>query len=193
MQSAGNLTWTGDLYATTGPYFGALPFNPAAVVASKVGTMTWSSQFVNSGTVVYSVGGVVVTKNVVRQPLVFDDYNGTYVGALHGTTKGCFNPAGDVTGIVAGTTTVFQNGQSITVLFTSAVTGVTLSLSGALTQGGQFGTVQGTYSDASSGEVGNFTLFEINGQLNYWMARFSLNGINDGCQGTGVFGGVRSP
>ena len=52
MQSVGNLIWAGDLYATTGPYFGKpVPFDAATVVATKVGTMTWNGQFVNSGTV----------------------------------------------------------------------------------------------------------------------------------------------
>src|SRR2546423_1535665 len=36
LQFAGNLTWTGDLFATTGPYFGTVPFNSATVVATKV-------------------------------------------------------------------------------------------------------------------------------------------------------------
>src|SRR5437867_10196852 len=50
MQFAGNFTWTGDLYATTGPYFGTVPFNPANVVATKVGTMTWTQTSVTTGT-----------------------------------------------------------------------------------------------------------------------------------------------
>jgi hypothetical protein len=58
MQFAGNFTWTGDLYATTGPYFGTVPFNPANVVATKVGTMTWTPTSVTTGTLTYDVNGV---------------------------------------------------------------------------------------------------------------------------------------
>src|SRR6266403_561727 len=55
MQFAGNFTWTGDLNATTGPYFGTVPFNPANVVATKVGTMTGVAPPVEPGTLNYDV------------------------------------------------------------------------------------------------------------------------------------------
>src|SRR5215469_245712 len=77
--------WSGDLYATTGPWFGTVPFNPADVVATKVGTMTWTQQTAATGTLNYVVNGTAVTKNVVRQTLVFDDFSGTYLGAAHFT------------------------------------------------------------------------------------------------------------
>ena len=89
LQYAGNGTWAGDLYATTGPYFGTVPFNPLNVIATKVGTMTWNGQFVESGTVTYTVNGVTVVKNVVRELLVYDDFSGTFVGAVHQTSTGC--------------------------------------------------------------------------------------------------------
>ena len=53
--TANNLTWTGDLYATTGPYFETVPFNPMSVVLTKVGTMTWAAQTIDTGTLSYVV------------------------------------------------------------------------------------------------------------------------------------------
>ena len=44
MNPIGAFQWSGDLYATTGPWFGTEPFNPANVVATKVGTMTWTAR-----------------------------------------------------------------------------------------------------------------------------------------------------
>src|SRR5438270_9660713 len=41
MDSTDGATWTGDLLATTGPYFATVPFNPLSVTVTKVGTMTW--------------------------------------------------------------------------------------------------------------------------------------------------------
>jgi len=38
-----SFTWSGTLYATTGPWFGTVPFNPALVTATAVGIMTWTS------------------------------------------------------------------------------------------------------------------------------------------------------
>jgi hypothetical protein len=66
MQSDG-LTFTGPLYRTTGPAFNAAPFNPSAVGASAVGSMTVSFQDVNSGTLRYTVNGVEVAKAIQRQ------------------------------------------------------------------------------------------------------------------------------
>src|SRR5271168_5376017 len=81
-----NLTWTGALDATTGPYFETTPFNPANVVRTNVGTMTWIAQTVDTGTLQYVVNGVGVTKNVERETLAVDDFNGVYLGAFHTTT-----------------------------------------------------------------------------------------------------------
>src|SRR5712691_8686942 len=52
----GMLTFTGDLFATHGPWFGAVPYSPAATGA-KVGTMTWQKQAGMAGTLTYSVNG----------------------------------------------------------------------------------------------------------------------------------------
>jgi hypothetical protein len=66
MQSDG-VTFTGDLYRTTGPAFNANPFSPDAVAVSRVGTMTVSFVDVNSGTLKYTVNGVEVNKGIQRQ------------------------------------------------------------------------------------------------------------------------------
>jgi hypothetical protein len=191
MQFAGNFTWTGDLYATTGPYFGTVPFNPANVVATKVGTMTWVAQTVETGTLTYNVDGVAVTKNVVRQTLVFDDYSGTYLGAIHFTLTGCPNPADNGSGEIPITTfSVVQDGQTLRI--TISVLDVTLAaISGTLSQSGQFGAVLGTYSDDFGGS-GNATVSAMNVQVNALAATFSLNSTNDSCQNVGYFAGMRS-
>jgi hypothetical protein len=74
--------WTGDMYLTTGPWFGAT-FNPALFGGRIVGSMTWNGITVTTGTLTYSVDGVAVVKNVVRQTLVNEDYSGRYGGGLH--------------------------------------------------------------------------------------------------------------
>ncbi len=89
----GLLTFTGDLYATHGPYFGTVPYNPMNFGATKVGTMTWQKPSGAPGTLTYSVGGVNVTKNLTRQPIGSDDYTGSYTVGLHLVATGCSNPA----------------------------------------------------------------------------------------------------
>jgi len=191
MQPTGNLTWTGDLYATTGPYFGTVPFNSANVGLTKVGTMTWVAQSINTGTLAYTVNGVAVTKNVVRETLVFDDYSGTYLGALHGGTTGCTDPSGNTPpfDVPAATTSVTQNGEVISI--TVSAFGLTLTISGTLSQNGQFGNVVGTYT-TSDGEVGNASVSAMSVQVNSLTASFTLNSTNEGCQTVGYLAGMRS-
>jgi hypothetical protein len=64
MQSDG-LTFTGDLYRTTGPAFNTVPFTGVGV--STVGSMTVSFVDVNSGALRYTFNGVEVNKGIQRQ------------------------------------------------------------------------------------------------------------------------------
>ena len=69
----GGNTYSGDLYRTTGPAYSAVPFNPASVVATKVGTATFTFTDGNHATFDYSVqlGGmaapVAQSKAITRQ------------------------------------------------------------------------------------------------------------------------------
>ena len=76
-------TYSGTLYQTTGPPFNAVPFNPAAVVGTNVGTGTLTFSDANNGTFAYTVNGVSQMKNITRQ--VF--------GSLPTCTSGAGNPA----------------------------------------------------------------------------------------------------
>ena len=65
---ADGVTFTGDLYRTTGPAFNANPFTPiGAANITRVGTMTMSFSQANAGTLSYSVNGITVEKNIQRQ------------------------------------------------------------------------------------------------------------------------------
>ena len=184
--------WTGDLYATTGPWFGTIPFDPTTVTVTKVGTMTWTAQTGNTGNVSYSVNGVMVSKNVVRQALVFDDYSGTYLAALHVAVTGCTDPTENLPPTdfpVLFTVTVTQNGASMTI--TISTLGMGLTITGTLSQSGQFGALIGTYFD-STGEVGNASVSAMNVQVNALTASFSQSSTNRGCQSVGYLAGMRS-
>ena len=67
MQSDG-VTFTGDLYRTTGPAFNANPFTPiGAGNLTVVGTMRFRFTNGESGSLTYTVNGVAVTKAITRQ------------------------------------------------------------------------------------------------------------------------------
>jgi hypothetical protein len=59
--------FSGTLYRTQGPAFSAVPFNPAAVTATPVGTGTLTFNDANDGTFAYTVNGVSQTKAITRQ------------------------------------------------------------------------------------------------------------------------------
>jgi hypothetical protein len=187
----GQSTWSGDLYTTTGPWFGAMPYNPALFTFRKVGTMTWVAQSSTAGTLTYDVDGLTIVKNVTRQTLVLDDYSGTYLGAFHASVTACTNPGGNGSGeIPIATFTVSQNGSSISITF--AVPGFgSMTISGTLTQSGQFGAVTGTYSD-TTGDAGTASISTLNVQTNSLVGTFTQDSATQGCHAVGYFAAMRS-
>jgi len=63
-------TYSGTLYRTTGPPFNAVPFLPANVTATAVGTATFTFTDGNTGTFDYTVNGVTQTKSITREVFV---------------------------------------------------------------------------------------------------------------------------
>ena len=59
--------YTGMLYQTRGPPFSAVPFSPAAVIATTVGSGTLTFTDANNGSFAYTVYGVSQTKAITRQ------------------------------------------------------------------------------------------------------------------------------
>jgi len=188
LNSTSNSTWTGDLYTGTGPYFGTVPFNPADVVGAKVGTMTWTPTAVTTGTLTYDVNGVAVVKNVIRQTLVLDDFNGHYSGILHTTTSGCVDATRNGTMDFVAVEDVTQSGPTINILISSV--GGSCSFAGTYSQAGQFGAVSGAYT--CGGDSGTFQGFELQVNITGFTGRFTAaSSTRTGCQATGWFGGLR--
>ena len=185
--------WSGDLYATTGPWFGTVPFNPANVTVAKVGTMTWTGQTVTTGNVSYTVNGVPVSKNVVRQTLVFENYSGHFGGAIHEVNTGCANPNFNGTFENLGILDIAQNGSSVSIV-TQPLNAAVCTYSGMLTQYGQMGDVAGTYA-CTNGEAGTFEAFELQVTEFSVTGHFvssAMSGPAVGCHGSGYFGGLRA-
>lgn len=84
--------WIGPLYMTGGTYFGS-PWNPAQSGIRQVGSVTFVPATEASGTLSYSVDGVIVSKQVVRQTLKTIPVGGTYLGSVYAVVTGCINPA----------------------------------------------------------------------------------------------------
>ena len=60
-------TYSGTLYRTTGPAFSATPFDPARVVATQVGSGTFTFSDASNGTFAYTVDGISQSKPIMRE------------------------------------------------------------------------------------------------------------------------------
>lgn len=78
----GTFAFSGPLYESTGPWFGAPSFNPGAVTRRQVGAMTLDVRDRNSASLVYTVDGTSVTKSVSRFALRKNSLTGSYLGHL---------------------------------------------------------------------------------------------------------------
>lgn len=183
--SGGALIFSGPLYQTNGPWFGAGTFNPSTVGVRQVGTATFSSSTVNGATLSYSADGVNVNKSLTRQTWRTENLVGSYLGATVGTYSGCAvnGYAEDVGGFI-----VSQSGSSITMTSLSTQTGVICTYSGTYTQTGRMGVIAGTQS-CSNGASGALAATEVTVSLD------SLTGhavvVNGSCTWNGRFGGLR--
>lgn len=179
--------YEGDLYVTTGPWFGAVPFASSAVVYRKVGTMKIAGDSMTRATLTYAVDGVAVQKTIERMTFRFDDYAGDYAGALIVTNSKCTNPANDGTRTLPATLSVTQAGTTMTIV--AALPGRSCSYSGPYTQSGRLGQLAAGFT-CTDGEVGTLFFEEMNVQRFGLMGR--LFGIdNAGCHIEGSFAAAR--
>jgi len=188
IEPAGFLQWSGPLYVTTGPWFGGV-FNPTAVGTRQAGTLTFSSSAsIAFGSLTYTIDGVTVTKQVQRQLLRYDNYNGGFLIAANITQSSCFSPSsnGFFNGALA--ISITQSGTSMAMAWGFA-NGSTCNYSGSYNQFGRLGQFSGSYA-CSTGEVGNMTFFEMTNRVGMISGRLSGHSTNIGCQYTGRFTGL---
>jgi hypothetical protein len=184
------LVWSGSIYLTTGPYFGAMAYNPALFGGRVVGTMKWMPTTITEGILTYSVDGVEVRKDITRQTLVSDNYNGRYGGGVHQDRTQCFNALNN--GIVENVAVlgVNQNGTAVS-MSTEAAAGPSCSYVGTLLQSGQMGSITGNYN-CTDGDFGAFGLIEVTVTLWAISGRLLATSTPSGCHSTGWFGGART-
>lgn len=188
---AAQATYTGPLYATTGPYFGSGSFNPNAVPARQVGTMTFVLDAVNSGRLAYSVDGVPVNKTVQRQLLTLDNYSGNYISIVTITNSGCSNPADNGSNTFQINILITQNGQSITLVFTGEPGAGSCSIVGTYSQLGRMGQVSGNGFCTGDSTSSPITMFEMTNTTRTFTARtLSSPTPADSCTEVGEIVGV---
>jgi hypothetical protein len=182
-------SWSGDLYVTSGPWFGYDPFDGAQVSIRKVGTMTWTAQSTNAGTLTYSVDNLVVTKNLQRVLIRYDNYAGRYGGGVHETVTRCTDSSLNGTREFPAAIEVLQTGLTVNVQ--TLASGSICTNTGQLSQAGQMGSAEGSFT-CDDGSAGTFSYSEVQVNPQGITARYQATYANPaGCKASGWFGGVR--
>ena len=181
--------FAGDLIASQGPGFATVPFDPTTVTRVRVGSMTWQPESDTAGVLTYSVNGVNVTKSIVRETLVDDNYNGSYLIALQGTQSGCVDASKNGTLSGSATLAIVQSAAGVTMTETTSASMCTLT--GAYSQAGQFGSVSGTFT-CSNGDTGTFTTADMNVSPRTMTATLATASAARGCHLSGNVAGVRT-
>jgi len=150
--------------------------------------MTFVLDTVSTAHISYSIGGVVVNKNIERQPLTLEPIGGGYYGALNLTASSCANAGDNVQSTGAIALTLNQSGNSISGSFqlfgTSA--GAVCTIVGTYTEAGRMGTIATTYTCAD-GEMGSMRLIEVTNRIGMISGRLSGQSTSLGCVYSGRF------
>jgi hypothetical protein len=158
LNNVGNFTWSGQLYATIGPWFASPLFDPAQVGVRPVGNLTFHATSITTGTVTYTVDGASVSKTIVRQTLASESIAGVYDLVVN-QTQTCTPPISSGQFVGSTVMTISQVGTNVVMQNSGAASG-TCTLTGSYSQSGKLGAVAGNYS-CTWGENGAFSVYEI--------------------------------
>lgn len=182
----GSLFFAGDLYTTSGPYYGA-PFSASSVQSRKVGTVTFRADTPSSGALSYSVDNTIVNKAIQRQLFKYMNVSGEYLGAITETHTNCQDPAQNGQTASVAKLTIQHSGSQFTMTAANLVNGARCVYQGTYGQAGRLGSVQGTFS-CTSPVSGTFVFIEMQQSTAGITARYV--GQAFGCLLSGNFGGV---
>jgi hypothetical protein len=185
--SGGIVSFTGPLFTTTGPYFGAGTFNPSQVTNRQVGFVSFATGQIGSGAISYTVDGVSVTKSIERQTWRNENVGGVYVGGVTGTYAGCGASRNGYFEAPITLTVVHDGAGTFTMREEGA--GYSCNYAGAYTQSGRMGQVQGS-ATCSDGSTPSFTASEVQGGLQGLTMRLASQYAGT-CSFVGRIGGVR--
>jgi hypothetical protein len=159
--SNGTASFTGLLYQTTGPAF-AGAFDPKAVGVRQVGNVTITLTTLVSGSVSYSVDGVVVVKAIQRQTWATENIAGNYLGAATGVYSGACSATGyqEEFASLAVTQPTITGPTTTSLAMTYTSTSRTCNFTGTYEQDGRMGSAIGSFS-CTNGVAGTFGIVEI--------------------------------
>jgi hypothetical protein len=203
--AAGDRTYTGDLYATTGTPFSTTPFNPGATTAQKVGSVQFVGLANGTATVQYTAGSATVNKTLVRQTWAQPNFTLNtatgYAGAQSDVTTGCANasnngPNNQTYSQVALYINSVGNTMRLELTTLPTEGGLCIFQGNNYVQEGRYGkaTLTGRCSALpASTPLFTFDAREVEVGVNYFTMQFKLTGGPDfvGCTQAGVLTGAK--
>jgi hypothetical protein len=188
-----NGNFNGQLYATTGTYFGA-PWNPADGAGSaQVGTASFVPTGAYTANLTYALNaGPTVVKAIQRQALTSIPLGGSYSGTEAGSysNSGCNNVSTYTDGFILGVTHVTGTSLTFTFRYDSQLS---CTLSGALRQQGQLFQIPAATFQCSDGVSTSATVSEIK-KTNFGIeGTFSAPDVGGGCRQDATFSAVSVP
>lgn len=189
-------SFSGPMYSTTGPYFGAGAFNASSVAVTQVGTMSVNFSGAYNGALSYTASGVSVSKNIIRQSFGNNNITGHYLGGLTANGTNCHNVTnGPIQ--VFDSFTASQSGQSVqfVVSFPQPGTGnaSTCTFTGTLNAQGVMGQIpNGSWNCTVGGSAANTGSFQLDA-ITTSQSGFSgtFTGSDQFCSYSGFFGGIK--
>lgn len=146
----------GELYKTRGSWQGG-PFDPASFSGAKVGEITLTPLSNAALRIEYSVNGVPISKNVVRQTWRYANIASNYVGAISALTR--TDNGGVVREITAANFALYID-ESFAFMKVDDDRQVRCDYRGAYTQAGRLGAFSGTFT-CGDGRAGPFAIEEL--------------------------------
>jgi hypothetical protein len=183
---SGTTLFSGDLYESTGPWFGAF-YNPGGWLTRQVGTLQFDATSTDFATLTYSVDGVLVTKSIQRQLWAYEDFTGSYYGGLVYERSACSNASDNGHVEELGSLQIVHRVDNTLTLTLESNFG-NCTVTGNYSQLGHMGTVDASYA-CSYGINGTMTLYELERTSAGMTGRFVAQ--NNACDAAGTLGGVR--
>lgn len=202
--AAGDRTYAGDLYATTGTPFSATPFVSGATTAQVAGRITFVGRADGTATVQYTASGSTVNKTLVRQTWAQPNFTlntaTPYAGAMSGTTAGCANTSDNGTGSsqpsnIALYINSVGNTMRLEVTTPPTDAGLCILSGNNYVQEGRFGkaTLTGRCSGFPASQPAiTFQAREVEVGTNYFTLQYTItSGVGAGCVENGVMMGAK--
>ncbi|MGZ5088840.1 MAG: hypothetical protein ACXWHB_14855 [Usitatibacter sp.] len=184
----GNSVFTGQMYETTGPWYFPRTFDASSVTVNAVGTLTFTATDPTHAVLQYSVGALVVNKNVMRQSWRTDNHAGFYFGGRQGVWSGCGPPLDGKVDSRADVS-VTETGDQIQIR--DAGKGYTCAYSGRVTQAGHYAEIVGTGVCNDDGVSRFLKATEVQVTDIMFSMRYRMEQIGTSCVFEGYAGGIR--